>query len=438
MKPAKFVTARSTVITLLVAISSALLLTCFLPQRSTLGGKPPEWPARLPDALHVLTSVVGLDNIVATSWFATLLALFSLSLAVSTHSQFRNTRLQSSHLPASAIPPGSIRLELSPEILAERLQGAGYKLVGSRDGVLRYVKNMAGYWGNFLIHLGLVVVVLFSLVYVVTQHRLLLRLTSDETTSLTPGHYAEMHGIMPLRRTLPVGVSLTRLEPRFWENDKLEYLGSELSVTERTGDQPETVKVALCDKSEYGSFIVYQMNAYGRAFDLQILPPGGAPYTQRIFLPYPSRRDQAAYGETALEGTDLQLKVKFFADLEKRSMKLNSPPLTLRLCRGKESLGEVTLQPGITEQLGPLTVKLARSAWWTDILLEGSRGTGGIFTGFAVILAGVLGSYCLVPREIIVRDSGGALFVQQLARRFPLFYQEEFAEITRVGESGAS
>ncbi len=89
------------------------------------------------------------------------------------------------------------------------------------------------------------------------------------------------------------------------------------------------------------------------------------------------------------------------------------------------------LAPGSTGRLGPVTVRLAASAWWTDILLDGTHGTAGIFAGFALILAGVLGSYCLVPREIIVWEGEGGIRAQQVARRFALFYGEEFGEILR-------
>ncbi len=424
--------------TLLIAVSSALLLTCFLPQRSSGDGNIPPWVGRLPEQFHFLSSLLGLDNIVGAGWFAFLVGLFSCSLIFSTLAQYKTAMSQARRLPSGSIPDESIRLKLSPSLLAQRLQTAGYRLAGSGEGVERYVKNRWGYWGNFLIHLGLVTVVLFSLVYIVTRHRVLLRLTGGEMTLLTPGNFVEMKGVMPLQRRLPAGISLIRLEPRFWKNDKLEFLSSELSFTDRPGSQPRRVDVALCDKSQYGPFIVYQMNAYGRAFDLLFESPRGERHGQRFFLPYPPSHMKAGYGDTALEGTDLLLKGKFYTDSKRQSMKLNSPPLYLRLQRGQELLGEVTLQPGAAKVLGPLKVTLTRSSWWTDILLEGSRGTTGIFAGFAVILAGVLISYCLVPREIIVRESGGTLHLQQVARRFALFYREEFADIIQARQSGES
>jgi len=435
VKVTKFLTARSTVISLLGAISLALLLASAVPQRAALGGKTPEWVARLPEGFRFLSSVLGLDNVVGSAWFAALVALFWLSLLISTVSQYGATQALAGRVPSAELPPGALPVDLAPDILAERVQAAGYRPAGSAEGVQRFVRNRVGYWGNFLLHIGLVIAVVFSLVFVLTQHRVLVRLVGEEPTRLTRESVREMVGVMPLARELPYSVLLKNVQPGFWGNDKLESLGSELYFTERAGGEPRRVDVALSDKSRFGPYLVYQANAFGRAFDLELQAPGEL-LRPRLYLPYPNRRDAAGYGEMALPGSALLLKAKFYADSERKSMRLNQPPLTLRLYRGKELLQQATLVPGGAAQLGPYAVRLQQSAWWTEILLDGSRGTAGIFAGFAIILAGVLCSYCLVPREIIVRNRDGRLYVQQVARRFASFYREEFDDILQTATKG--
>jgi hypothetical protein len=426
VKPLKFLTARSTVIALFIAISAALLFASSVPQRSSLGGKTPEWVGRLPDSLLFLSTLLGLDNIVGSVWFAVLVALFWLSLVTSTVSQFTAARALIHRIPPAAVPEESIRIGIDQASFAELARAAGYRPAGSAAGVHRFVKNRIGYWGNYLLHIGLVTAVFFSLVYVLTQHRVLIRLTGQEITRVTSEKVQEMRGVMPLQQGLPYSIVLKTLVPRFWQNDKLEHLSSELYFTDQPGDDPRRVDVALSDKSRHGPFLVYQASAYGRAFDLEFESAGGGIHRERLFLPYPPKRNVAGYGEMAITGTDFLLKGKFYADTNRKTMELNSPPLTLRLYRGKELQGEVTLTSGAREQLGPLAVRLVQSEWWTDVLLDGTHGTGGIFTGFALILAGVLSSYCLVPREIIVREMDGKLYVQHVVRRFAQFYREEF------------
>lgn len=435
VKPSKFLTARSTVIALFIAISAALLVASSVPQRASLGGRTPPWVERLPDSLQSLSLLLGLDNIVGSGWFAVLVTLFWISLVISTLSQYKATRTLTRSLPPAAIPQESILIEITPDAFEDLLKAAGYRPAGSDDGIRRYVKNRIGYWGNFLLHIGLVTAVLFSLVYVLTQQRVLVRLTGQELTRLTSDNIRELRGILPRQRRLPHSVVLKALQPRFWGNDKLEYLSSELYFTDQPGGEPGRVDVALSDKSHYGPYIVYQANAYGRAFDLEFETGRGELRRERLYLSYPPRRDLAGYGEMHVPGTDFLLKGKFYADWERKTIKLNRSPLTLRLYQGKELQGEVTLALGSTGQLGPFAVRLARSEWWTDILLDGTAGTSGIFTGFALILAGVLAAYCLVPREIIVRETDDAICVQHVARRFAQFYREEFEEI--VAKAGS-
>jgi cytochrome c biogenesis protein len=431
VKISKLLTARSTVITLLGAISVALLIASAVPQRTSLGGGTPQWVARLPQGLGFLSSLLKLDNVVGSSWFALLVGIFWLSLLISTVNQFGATRSLAARIPAPEIPAGAARVDLDPETLARRIKAAGYHPAGEAPGVRRYVKNRVGYWGNFLLHIGLVTAVIFSLVYVLTQHRVQVRLTGEEITVLGPETVQEVKGVLPLSQELPRSVVLKGVQPAFWGNDKLESLASELYFTARPGDEPRRVNVALSDKSQFGPYLVYQANVFGRSFDLELQSAEGS-HRLRLYLPYPLRRDLAGYGEMAVPGTDFLLKGKFYADRGKKSMQLNQPPLTLRLYRGRELLQQAALEPGTPAQLGPFAVRLEQSAWWTEILLDGSRGTAGIFAGFAVILAGVLSSYCLVPREVVVRRRGDDIYLQQVVRRFASFYREEFDDLIQT------
>ena len=431
MKLLKLLTSRSTVIALFVAISTALLVASSVPQRASAGGKIPEWVGRLPENLRFLSTVLGLDDIVGSGWFAVLVALFWLSLIVSTMAQYSAAKALVQRIPQSIVPLDSIRINSSPDDIYALLKAAGYRESRSITGVHRYVKNRIGYWGNFLLHVGLVASVFFSLVYVVTKHRVLVRLTGQEITSLTPGNIQEIRGFLPLKQKLPATIFLNSLEPRFWENDKLERLSSELYFADKPGGEPQRVYIAVSDKSQYGQFTVYQANTFGRAYDLEFASADGNILRERLYLSYPQRRDVASYGEMGITGTDFILKAKFFADSERKTIKLHEPQLTMRLYRKKELLGESTLTQGGIAQMGPLVVRHVQSEWWTDIMLDGTHGTGGIFTGFALILTGVLASYCLVPREIIVFETVKGVYLHHITKRFAQFYREEFDDIIK-------
>ncbi len=433
VKLTKFLTPRFTVIVLLSAISSALLVASAVPQRSATGGKAPEWVGRLPEGVHFLATLLGLDHIVGTLWFASLMALFWISLALSLVNQYASVKTQLERVPVSYPPPEAVVVEVPFDTLVARVEAAGFRPRYRSEPVTRFVKNPIGYWGNFLLHIGLVTAVFFSLIYVVTQHRILIRLTGQEIVRLSPDTVQELRGPLVVQPRLPHSLVLKSLTPGYWANDKLEQLASELYFTDQPGGDPRRVDVAVSDKSRFGSYIVYQANAYGRCFDLHIQSVEGV-RSQRFFLPYPSRRDTASYGELPLTGSDLVLKGKYFATPNHDSIHFAPSPLTLRLYRGQELLGEGVLAPGAVVTLGPVTVRLGQSEWWTDILLDGTWGTFGIFAGFALILAGVLCAYCLVPREILVIRHNGVIYVHHVARRFAGFYREELQDCLRHAE----
>jgi cytochrome c biogenesis protein len=421
LKPPRFLTSRSTVIGLSLAVTLSLLAANLLPQRGE-SGKPPAWVEALPEGLRFVR-YLGLDDIVGSGWFAALILLFCLSLILSTVSQYGAAKGLVNRIPQ---PQGEwIRVEGNPHDFAARLEAAGFRAAGSAGGVHRYVRHRSGYWGSFLLHLGLVTAVLFSFVYVVTQHKVGLRLVNDEVTALTPENIAVKRGILPLQGRIPATITLGRLDPRFYPNDRLQSLSSELYVTDLPGELPLKVDVALSDKGRFGSFRVYQRNPFGLAFDLEMVAPDGRSRTERLELPYPENRHLWGYGETSL-GTDLKLKAKFVPDADGKTMEARNPLLTVRLLQGKTLLGETSLRPGERGRLGIWSVRLSRVRWWTEFLLDGSSGMAGIFAGFAIILAGVLSSYCLVPREIIVREEGGELVVRHYVRRFAQLYRDEF------------
>ncbi|MBJ6725715.1 cytochrome c biogenesis protein ResB [Geomesophilobacter sediminis] len=427
MRPVKFLTARTTVIALFLAITAALLIAIFIPQRGD-DGKIPAWVTSLPEPLGFLGQL-GLDHVVTTPWFAALVLVFAVSLLFSTIEQFGAVRALTRREPGT---DGEWREVADGPGLPARLAEAGYNEFPTSGPVQRYVKHGLGYWGGFLLHLGLVIAVLFSLVYVVTQHRVLVRLVGDEVTRLTPDNVAVKQGLFPVQPRLPESVTLTRVEPRFYGNDKLQSLSSELYFTERPGDLPQRVAVGLSDKSSFGRFLVYQGNPYGLAFNLDIALPGDYRKMQ-LMIHYPASRKSPGYAELPVPGTDLIVKGKFVPDREKGTMEARAPLLTLRLIKGKRFLGEAEINPGERKEFGPVSVKLTSVQWWGEILLDGSRGTAGIFAGFAIILVGVLSSYCLIPREVLVREERDRTLVRFFVRRFAPLYREEFEALAGDG-----
>jgi hypothetical protein len=174
---------------------------------------------------------------------------------------------------------------------------------------------------------------------------------------------------------------------------------------------------------------VYQKNSFGTAFFLRLEDGRRAPHQEILYLPFPARRDKAGYDTIQLADPGLTLKAKYYADSARQSIYPVHPLLVLRLYDGDRMLGEAALQTGQASVLGNFSVQLVKAEWWTDYLFEGSRGTFGIFTGFAFILAGVLLTYCVTPRTILVRQTDDGYRVSWQIVRFHDFYAAEKEQV---------
>jgi hypothetical protein len=424
MKRARTVlTARTTVIALLVAIAAAMAIAAIVPQVGleaegalpVAPGAPSRWSAAF--------AVAGLDHVFSTPWFAALAGLFVVSLSLSTLDQLRLARARTFQPPPQAAAAGERASALPPGELDGVLRRAGYRRVAVAGTASRWVKHAWGYWGAFLLHLGMTMTALFASTYVLTEHRAKLQVASGRPEALLPGTYALKRGLLALDIPLPAEVTLYRVEPTFGASDQLVDLASDLVFRDRRG-RARDVRVAVNAFQDYDGIIVYQLVKYGNVFDLEISDEAGGRTERPIKLAYPEKRGEASYGNQAVGGGRV-LKAKYHPRSDRAGMVLADPELVLRLVEGDRVLGEATLREGETSQLGPWAVRLARVGWWTEILFEGSLGTTGIFAGFGVLLLGGVLSFFAVPREVLVRAGPEGTRVLWRTLRFPDLYREE-------------
>ena len=417
----KFLTARTTVLALFLVLAACLCLPLIIPQQT--GGIPALSPADGYPLLAAVARAAGLDHVFSTWWFLLVAGLFLLSLSCSTFDQYRLARKRTvaeGRLHYAEETP----LAVSADDFGRFARRCGYLPIGRAAAGARYVKSPWGYWGNFLLHLGLTLTVLFALVYVVTEHRLAVRVIAGEETPLTPETAEERKGLLAGTLPLPRAIRLGELSAAFWENDQLRELSSTGTFLQAGGGE-EPYRIGINEKLSRRGVIVYQKGTFGTAFSLTFVDPAGRSFEEVFLLPQPQRRDKPGYGEMPLAGDGYTLKGKYLPDASGQSVLPRDPELTLRLVAGGAPVGEVSLKTGESGSLGPFRVTLRKTAWWTEYLFEGSRGVAGIFTGFALILLGVLLTYFSVPRVVTIVDEGGGRRVTWQSARFNDFFRAE-------------
>lgn len=365
----------------------------------------------------------------ASWWFGVVFFVFLLSLLLSTIDQFRLAQAKVSAMPgpgkngagAAAIDDGFLRF----------LKQQGYKKLAGNDDVLRYGKGSWGYWGNFILHLGMIVTVLSSAIYVATEHRTILRVVAGVRTDPAAAIQAERKGLLSSELQLPSALTLERIEPTFWENGQLKTLSSEFTFFDASG-RPERVTIAVSDKLPYRGMKVYQQSDFGTVFLVEFRE-GARAFRLPLALPLPNKPGAAAYGNFDLDDGRYKLKAKYLADIAAAELLPKNPVLTLRLFEGDTLVGESAFMMNGRGRLGPYAVALLDVSMWTDVLFDGSRGIPGIFAGFFLLLLGGGLGYFVIPREVLLVKGGEGYSVSWRASRFADFYREEGDRILSYG-----
>jgi hypothetical protein len=411
-----FLTARATVLVLILLLTAGMIAAVVVPQTG-----PSAASARAGAPLPSLVERLGLTHVFSSWWFAAPAIVFVVSLVLSSFDQLRACRARMRRLPAegSGMPCASSR-ERIEEVLARE----GYRRLAQGPGGTRYVKFWLGYWGSALLHLGMTCSALFALTYALTENRVSVQAVSGIGVSAGQSAGVEGRGLLARPLPLPARMTLFTVEPEFGDDDHLEDVASRWVFTDDEGTSRD-VRVGVNDYQHYRGLVVYQLTRFGNAFQLELRNGPGGDLDLTLPLPMPARRDVAGYGKFQVDGGRLRLDAKYYANADRSRLVPADPRLFLRLYDGERLLEETALSSGQVARLGPYDVKLAAVGWWTELLFEGSLGTAGIFTGFALLLCGGLLSFFTVPREAIVRTTPAGCTVDWRAARFLELYREE-------------
>ncbi len=412
----RFLTSRRTVLFLMLFLFFSVLLSLVVPQRFSV---PPAELAQWQQAHRAwlpLVEFFGLHRLFTAPWFAALLLIFLLSLAIATHGQFTMARRKTFSMVGAVFSStaeggpgdGSVELSLSGQEIKKILTRQGYLRVGQEQGKMRYVKHPWGFWGLFFLHLGMFIAVASSLVVATTEKRGSLRLVEGEIHSPGSPWQFEQRGLLARPFVMSQALRLERVMPEFWPQGGIKNIQSEVVFIAANG-QPTRRTIAITPILNYQGLRIHQEYSFGNAFYLVFIDRAGRESGVILDIDNPMEREQASYRNFDFEEIPYQLKAKYFADAEKKTLVSDNPLLVLRLVDPEGIiLGELALQKGGSGRLGPYRVHLVGVKRWAGFTFLDSTGVAGVFFAFFIIVLGVGLNYFTIPREFYCekRDSG--------------------------------
>ncbi len=426
--------SRASTLSLIVVILSAVLAATLIPQWFLASSAQVEaWRAANRDLLP-LVDALGLHHVFTTPWFAGLILLASFSLLLSTSAQFRTAWRQTFAHP-KGIDQGAVQVNGPVEELAVALGKRGYLRMAGGER-LRYVKHPWGYWGNFLLHVGMLVTIAASLYIALTDQRGMLYITEGEVLAPGAPWVSEAHGVLAGSLVMPEAVRLDRLDLQFNPNTTVDRVASELSFLSVTGAVAKEL-VAINSILFHQGLRIYQNSTYGDAFTVEFTDAAGNAHLEKLRIPHPPRIDKAGYEEFELPWSPYGLSTKYYADAANVSMNSPNRLLVLRLMEKEREIARVALKPGENGVLGDLRVRLAKVEKWSSLIFVNVTGMPVIFLGFCIMVLGGLIHYCTPPREVLIGRTGGGYLLTWKAARFAEFYQDEYQSIITAIDAGS-
>ncbi len=417
--------SRGVTIGTIGAVLALILVAALVPQRGITASETLMKWRQSHKGFLPLVDLAGLDHLYSTPYFIALVSMALLILVLSTLGQGERAFTQTFRSP----PPEDAGIEVPAGEVERVLARHGYRRIG-KSGTLRFVSQPWGYWGNFLLHLGITVTVAASLVIALTYQRS--TLTLYEGVFHNPGDRweEEEHGLLAPPLAFPYSVRLERLRGEFSRTGTVTRMTSELRLRD-AGGRDSMHEVELNTIFEHHGVRIYQSVGFGDLFIVGFTGPDGASRTELLQLYLPDDLEASSYRDFTLPWLPHVLSSRYQADVDKQSMMSPNRLLVLRLMDNGRQFARLALLPGEEGMLGPYRVKLIGVGKWSNLAFVRIAGMPWVFFGFFVIVAGLILQYVTPPREIGAKPTGAGWIIRWRATRFAEFYAEEYAAIIK-------
>ncbi len=437
----RFLLSRTTILTLIILALGSMLLGSFIPQSFLLTSNgAAKWHADYP-TLAALAERLGLHHIYTHPFFACIMLLAVGALLFSCIEQFKISRRRTFGEEFSGRKYEEFETPVDPGSVTSWLRQSGYISVSSGKKGVRLCRHPWGYWGNFLLHVGMLIVIASSLWIALTQQRGMLHLAVGE--SFHPGDQwlSTEKGLLAKDFVLDRSVRLESVSYEFWPTYGVKNVASLLTFQNKQ-NAGEQRTVGVNNILYYQGLSIYQAVDFGHAFYVEVVDPAGVKNTYQLLLAHPEKPDKPSYGDFPnMLGPGRLLRAKYFVDPEKRSFARENPQLVLRMDENGTQLGQLPLSIGGEGAIGRFHFRLIKVDKWSGLIFVKFFGIQGVFFGFLIIIFGSILNYFTPPREVIVRVlPDGETKISWRAVKFSEFYRDEFdrlkTEMTKEEANG--
>ena len=379
----------------------------------------PESPALFGFLTWKVILNLGLNHVYTTWWFLSLLLLFGISLTTCTFTRQIPALKAARNWKFYQQPRQFEKLALSTELdtgslvsLQNLLGKKGYKIF-TAEQTLYGRKGIIGRIGPIIVHVGMLVILAGSIWGAFTGFLAQEMIPSGESFQINNVIEAGILAKPQLEKDWQLKVN------RFWidytPGGSIDQFYSDLSVIGKEGEEIKRETIHVNKPLRYDGVTFYQTSWGIAGVKIQL---NNSPIFQ---FPMAELKTQ---GEGKIWGTWIPTKPDLSQGVSLLTRDLQG---TVIVYDGDGNLANA-LRPGMAIEINGVTLKLVDLIGSTGLQIKADPGVPIVYTGFALLMAGVVMSY-FSHSQIWALQQGDRFFIGGRTNRAQVSFERELLEI---------
>lgn len=380
----------------------------------------PEHPALFGFLTWKVIQVVGLDHVYRTWWFLSLLVLFGTSLTACTFTRQLPALKAAQRWKYYDQPKQFQKLALSAELdtgslnsLTPILQKQRYKIFQEKDDILYARKGIVGRIGPIIVHVGIVTILLGGIWGAMTGFMAQEMVASGDTFQVKNIIDAGPLAVGQVPKDWSVRVN------RFWidytPTGGIDQFYSDMSVLNNQGEEVDHKKIFVNEPLRYHGVTFYQTDWGLSAVRVQV---NNSPIFQLPMAQLDTKGRGRIWGTWIPTKPDLSEGVSLLAkDLQGMVLIYDAAGKLVN-----------TVRTGMSTQINGVTLKILDLIGSTGLQIKADPGIPMVYTGFALLMAGVVMSY-FSHSQIWALKKGDRLYVGGKTNRAQVAFEREVLDI---------
>jgi hypothetical protein len=361
------------------------------------------WQAKSP-YLYAIVDTLGWNRVFTSLWFIALVFLLSAALSITCRQQFAKAYALFRCEPPPWAPDIVVNVPSSfPPALEEIVRKKGFVMTmrgEGEDGFSLWLKYRWGVWGSFILHAGLLIIILGSLYAFAFQKWGFVQLIEGDTFSGRGADFiSQSRGVLAGPFEPGFQLHLKKFSHDYWDTGELKELRSEVVISEGTTERH--LPVVKGGPVAAGHVKIYQSGYFGYTVKLSLMEE------EKEAVPsYFSLDMTEKVGRTDFPTTTYICDFSLRPDQKGHSLYPRDPLLQVRFLKNDREIHNAVLALGEETIVEGKRFRFVEIRNWSGFFFTENRLLPLVYVGFFLSIAGIFVVYLLAPQAISLLREG--------------------------------